>query len=575
VKRTLTDFLGNELLFEHLRTIYRYHLDTGGYDRNEMVAELAAHLESPEVAKQLAAELSPEDAELLYVLRQVGGIAPRRWLFGELVSRGRGSAEQWERTFLGLRSRHITFLIGSDIAYLPEGMGEVFGRRIIGQPKRRKSEVVPGSSALRQSVHGLAVAVLNHIHQNPPRVMAEEEKIWKRDLEGMGDFFHPYLYEPGEGAGSVGLIRGRISRLIELFRKMGFLEKRGKRLYLDAENWTDWASRREVERQSLFLSFLKDNYENIPIALEALVDWKGAAWIPLESLTEAVRYRALRSSFHVLRIRPQADVSVEGPTSRWVSACVHLLADLGLVYTGKDPQGEPVAAAVDSAIEAWRLLHTSKTIRRRRRERERLRAYAQPNFELLIPEECSPEMHRRIGAIAELKSLDRFWTYTLTPHSVARGVEEGLTADEILQLLDSLVEGELPSNVRDAVRGWGQTAWWVDADGDGTFLRAEKTLFETIAAADGFDERFERENSWLRPVTNRAAAERWLEEQGFRVAGEDSDPPGEFGRSVRGEYARALEAWQRRVEHGGEGTPPGSYWDDVVPVEPLPESRPT
>ena len=33
----------------------------------------------PEVAKQLAAELSPEDAELLYVLRQVGGIAPRRW----------------------------------------------------------------------------------------------------------------------------------------------------------------------------------------------------------------------------------------------------------------------------------------------------------------------------------------------------------------------------------------------------------------------------------------------------------------------------------------------------------------
>jgi hypothetical protein len=75
-------------------------------------------------------------------------------------------------------------------------------------------------------------------------------------------------------------------------------------------------------------------------------------------------------------------------------------------------------------------------------------------------------------------------------------------------------------------------------------------------------------NSSLRPVTSREDASRWLEERGFRVVEEDRDPPGEFGRSAREEYARALDAWRRRVEHGGEGTPHGSYWDDVVPVEP-------
>jgi len=571
VKRSLTDFLGKELLFEHLRTIYRYHLGTGGYDRVEMVEGLAAHLESAEFARRLAAELSSEEAELLYVLRQVGGIAPRRWLFRELESRGDVPEAKWQQTFRDLQNRHVTFLIGSDIAYLPEGMSDVLGARISGQPRKMESDVIPGSSTVRQSVHGLVVAVLNHIHQTPPRVMAEEERIWKRDLEGMGDFFHSYLCEPDAGAGSVGLVRGRVSRLVELLRKMGFLEKRGKRLYLDADNWSDWSGRREVERQSLFLSFLKDHYENIPITLEALVDWKGAAWIPLEALTEAVRYRALRSPFHVLRVRPQAEVSAEGPGRRWVAACVHLLADLGLVHTGADVRGEPVAAATDSAIAAWEVLHSSKSIRRRRAEPAGARAWAQPNFELLVPEECPPEVHRRIGAIAELKSLDRFWTYAITPGSVARGVEEGLTASEVVELLDAAVEGELPPNVRAAVQGWAGTAWWVDADGDGVLLRAERTLLETIAAKDGA-ERFERVDSSLRPMGSRADASVWLEEQGFRVVAEDRDPPGEFGRSARDEYARVVEAWRRRVENGGGGTPPGSYWDDVVPVEPPSEN---
>jgi len=55
------------------------------------------------------------------------------------------------------------------------------------------------------------------------------------------------------------------------------------------------------------------------------------------------------------------------------------------------------------------------------------------------------------------------------------------------------------------------------------------------------------------------------------VVGEDQDPPSELGPGAREVYEKALEAWNRRVEHGGEGTPVGSYWDDVVPVE-LPES---
>lgn len=571
MKRTLADFFEHELHFEHLRTIYRHFLGSGGYERAEMVEGLAELLCTREGKALLTADLTPQQVELLYVLRQVGGIAPQRWLFREMARRNDTETAPWRRTFRELRRRHVTYRIGRDTAYLPEGISDVLGKRIARQPRKLDKDVVLGASAIRQSVHGLVIALLGHIHQTPPRIMAEEERIWKRDLEGMADFFHGYLLESGAGQGSIGQIRGRVSRLVELLRKMGFLEKRGKRLYIDPGNWSDWAGRSEVERQSLFLSFLRDHYENIPVALEALVDWKDAGWIPLDRLTEAVRYRTLRGTFHVLRIRPQAEVTARDPGKRWVFACIHLLADLGLVYTGSDPQGEAVARATDSGLEAWRRLHTANARRRRKKEVEAPRAFAQPNFELLIPEECPPRLHRRIGAIAELKSLDRFWTYVLKPQSVARGVEEGLTSADALRTLDDLVDGELPSNVREAVLGWAETAWWVEADGQGPMLRAEAGLFRALAGTDGREEYFDVEADALRPLVPREQAERWLEERGIRVVEEDRDPPGELGRSVREVYARAVEAWHRRLEHGGEGTPTGSYWDDVVPVEPYGE----
>lgn len=580
MKRTLRDFLEGELLFEHLRTIYRYYLDTGGYERAEMVDELATYLESPTGRSRLSENLVPEEVEFLYLLRLVGGIAPRKWLFRELASRGDRSADGWKRVFWLLRRKHIVFLIGSDTAYLPEGIGELFGSQISGRPPRLASDVIPGASAVRQSVHGLVIALLNYVHQNPPRVMAEEERIWKRDVEGLGDFFHTYLTESGAGGGaSLGAVRGRVSRLVEMLRKMGFLEKRGKRLYLDTANWAEWTSRSEVERHSLFLSFLKDHYENIPICLEALVDWQDSTWIPVDRLTEAVRYRALRSSFHVLRVRPQAEVNAEGPGRRWVSACVHLLADLGLVYTGMDPDGEPVACATDGAVEAWSHLHDGKQRRRRARQESGPRAYAQPNFELLIPEECSPDLHREIGSIAKLRSLDRFWTYVLSPDSVARGVEEGLNATDAVATLERVVDGTLPPNVRDAVSGWAETAWWVDGDGNGNgkggYLAAEPGLLQTLTQTEGVEEVFTRKEDRLLPTVQREAAARWLEERGIRVVPEPCDAPGEFGRSPREVYARVLDAWRRRLESSGQGTPHGSYWDDVVPVEPLPGSHTT
>jgi hypothetical protein len=286
-----------------------------------------------------------------------------------------------------------------------------------------------------------------------------------------------------------------------------------------------------------------------------------------------VRYRTLRSAFHVLRVRPQAEIVSRDPGRRWVFACMQLLADLGLVLNGVDEDGQAVACASEGGLEAWQILHDAKAKRRRRRAEDEPRAYAQPNFEVLLPEECAPSVHRRVGAIARLKSLDRFWTYELTPKSVARGVQEGLDRGTVVRTLHELVRGDLPANVREAATNWAETAWWVEGDGKGVHLRAEDGLLERLTGMAGVEERFERVDHCLKPVIPRSDAARWLEERGIRVLDEDSDPPGELGRDPHAVYAGMIEAWQRRLEHGGEGTPAGSYWDDVVPVEPFLEGQ--
>jgi hypothetical protein len=155
---------------------------------------------------------------------------------------------------------------------------------------------------------------------------------------------------------------------------------------------------------------------------------------------------------------------------------------------------------------------------------------------------------------------------------VARGVEEGYTSRQVVELLEDLIEGTLPPNVREAVGGWAQTAWWVEANGQGAYLCAEPNLLQNLLELKGVEERFRAEESRLCPLVARSDAERWLEEQGIRVVAENRDVTAEFGNSAHATYARAVEAWKRRMDQGGQGTPAGSYWDDVVPVEPLPQS---
>ena len=98
-----------------------------------------------------------------------------------------------------------------------------------------------------------------------------------------------------------------------------------------------------------------------------------------------------------------------------------------------------------------------------------------------------------------------------------------------------------------------------------TFGR-EPRIHETIP----LDEVFASENGALRPLKGRKDADRWLEERGIRVADEERDPPSDFRESAQARYQKSIEAWKRRQEHRGEGTPQGSYWENVVPVEPLP-----
>ncbi len=78
----------------------------------------------------------------------------------------------------------------------------------------------------------------------------------------------------------------------------------------------------------------------------------------------------------------------------------------------------------------------------------------QPNFEVLV---LHPESHVlwNLMRTADLVRHDRVSTYVLNKESIRRGVESGLSPDEIVRFLDISTGKKLPQNVARSIRDWG------------------------------------------------------------------------------------------------------------------------
>lgn len=80
--------------------------------------------------------------------------------------------------------------------------------------------------------------------------------------------------------------------------------------------------------------------------------------------------------------------------------------------------------------------------------------YVQSDFEIVVPPDVPLYVLRSLERMAERLRTDEVWVYRLTKGSLGRTLEEGMTAEECLRVLETNARYGVPGNVSEAVRDW-------------------------------------------------------------------------------------------------------------------------
>lgn len=106
-----------------------------------------------------------------------------------------------------------------------------------------------------------------------------------------------------------------------------------------------------------------------------------------------------------------------------------------------------------------------------------------PDFEVvLFPGPRSHELVYRLDRFADREKSDNLVHYRITPASLHRALSEGVTLDEILQLLRDLSRTPLPQNVEYSLESWARSDGMVTFEASSSLLTCESAeILDRIA----------------------------------------------------------------------------------------------
>ncbi|WP_413372541.1 helicase-associated domain-containing protein [Paenibacillus taichungensis] len=84
--------------------------------------------------------------------------------------------------------------------------------------------------------------------------------------------------------------------------------------------------------------------------------------------------------------------------------------------------------------------------------------FVQPDFEIMVPPDVTPQVRWNLDIGAELVSRDRMSIYRITKERIIAASEIGLTADVMINFLRRYAGSGVPEHVELAIQQWGQDA---------------------------------------------------------------------------------------------------------------------
>ncbi|SEK98224.1 helicase-associated domain-containing protein [Paenibacillus sp. OK003] len=133
--------------------------------------------------------------------------------------------------------------------------------------------------------------------------------------------------------------------------------------------------------------------------------------------------------------------------------------------------------------------------------------FVQPDFDIMVPPDVTPQVRWNLDIGAELVSRDRMSIYRITKEGIIAASEIGLTADVMINFLKRYAVLGVPEHVELAIQQWGQ-----DAEGLHMDARQNVDQDESVDKVKKKDTWIYKSRSELLEKLNRPEAEAILDE---------------------------------------------------------------
>ncbi|WP_405153244.1 helicase-associated domain-containing protein [Paenibacillus sp. FSL K6-0108] len=145
--------------------------------------------------------------------------------------------------------------------------------------------------------------------------------------------------------------------------------------------------------------------------------------------------------------------STSGSTfSAHIRGWLHMLVGLGYGELGESAAGE--------LLYRWQIAPENllNFTNDQAENPEQNTIFVQPDFEIMVPPDVTPQVRWNLELGAELVSRDRMSIYRITKERIIVATDIGFTADKMIKFLGRYAASGVPEHVEPAIRQWGQEA---------------------------------------------------------------------------------------------------------------------
>lgn len=365
----------------------------------------------------------------------------------------------------------------------------------------------------------------------------------------------------------------RAAHALETALKLGLIRLDSDGVRLSEERVREWVERSRLAAATRLMDLWESGRPKAPVWTVHVADYIASlppgTWYRLAPIVETVSV--------YLPCQPGETVPQRAEAA--VAGCLLPLAALGMLRAVRTPEGDVRFQPVDLGEEVHE-------------------CYVQDDFELIVPPAASFGLRWRLESIAESFGSDGTIRYRITPHSIRRACEAGMTAPDVCATLAACAADGVPPHVAETIHEWADRLGRVTVE-DVRLLRCrDAQTAEDIAAHPALSawivQRLGDRDFWIRRDRN-GELRRLLEQAGLPpvwLASEEkpagrSDPnrgngdhvgePAPVPAGARGGDRRRAANPEPKIAHGGKGAvrsaeptagadaAKASVWDATIP----------